>query len=153
MLIRSTTISVAALAAGLSLFFTSSAGALTVKECSAKYQAAKTAGTLGGQTWNEFRKTQCGATAAPAPAPATPSASPAPAPTTPRMPTAAPAAGNAVFPTAVSPKYSNESAGKARMHTCLDQYKANQATNTNGGLKWTQKGGGYYSECNKRLKG
>jgi hypothetical protein len=22
-----------------------------------------------------------------------------------------------------------------------------------GGLKWTQKGGGYYSECNKRLKG
>jgi hypothetical protein len=33
---------------------------LTAKECSAKYQAAKTAGTLGGQTWNEFRKTQCG---------------------------------------------------------------------------------------------
>ena len=80
MLIRSTTISVTALAAGLSLFFTSSAGALTVKECSAKYQAAKTAGTLAGQTWNEFRKTQCGATAAPAPAPATPSAAPAPAP-------------------------------------------------------------------------
>ena len=53
----------------------------------------------------------------------------------------------------MSPKYSNESAGKARMHTCLDQYKANQATNANGGLKWTQKGGGYYSECNKRLKG
>jgi hypothetical protein len=153
MLIRSTIISVVALAAGLSLFFTSSAGALTVKECSAKYQAAKTAGTLGGQTWNEFRKTQCGATAAPAPAPATPSASPAPAPTTPRTPTAAPAAGNAVFPPAVSPKYSNESAGRARMHTCLDQYKANQATNANGGLKWTQKGGGYYSECNKRLKG
>ena len=68
-------------------------------------------------------------------------------------PAAAPAAGNAVFPTAVSPKYSNESAGKARMHTCLDQYKANQATNANGGLKWTQKGGGYYSECSKRLKG
>ena len=66
---------------------------------------------------------------------------------------AAPAAGNAVFPTVVSPKYSNESAGKARMHTCLDQYKANQATNANGGLKWIQKGGGYYSECNKHLKG
>jgi hypothetical protein len=153
MLIRSTAISVAALAAGLSLVFTSSAGALTVKECSAKYQAAKTAGTLSGQSWNEFRKTQCGATAAAAPAPATPSAPPAAAPATPRTPTAAPAAGNAVFPTAVSPKYSNESAGKARMHTCLDQYKANQATNANGGLKWTQKGGGYYSECNKHLKG
>jgi hypothetical protein len=56
-------------------------------------------------------------------------------------------------PTAVSPKYSNESAGKARMHTCLDQYNANKAANGNGGLKWIQKGGGYYSECNKQLKG
>jgi hypothetical protein len=43
--------------------------------------------------------------------------------------------------------------GKARMHTCLDQYKANKATNANGGLKWIEKGGGYYSECNKQLKG
>jgi hypothetical protein len=39
------------------------------------------------------------------------------------------------------------------MHTCLDQYKANKASNGNGGLKWIQKGGGYYSECNKRLGG
>ncbi len=39
------------------------------------------------------------------------------------------------------------------MLTCLDQYKANKASNGNGGLKWIQKGGGYYSECNKRLKG
>ena len=53
----------------------------------------------------------------------------------------------------MSPKYSNESAGKARMHTCLDQYNANKAANGNGGLKWIQKGGGYYSECNKQLKG
>jgi hypothetical protein len=42
--------------------------------------------------------------------------------------------------------------GKARMHTCLDQYKPNKANNANGGLKWIQKGGGYYSACNKRLK-
>jgi hypothetical protein len=28
----------------------------------------------------------------------------------------------------------------------------NKASNGNGGLKWIQKGGGYYSECNKRLK-
>jgi hypothetical protein len=60
---------------------------------------------------------------------------------------------NAAPSIAVSPKYSNESVGKARMHTCLDQYKANQATNANGGLKWIQKGGSYYSECNKHLKG
>jgi hypothetical protein len=30
---------------------------------------------------------------------------------------------------------------------------ANKAANANGGLKWIQKGGGYYSECNKQLKG
>jgi hypothetical protein len=62
-------------------------------------------------------------------------------------------AGNAVFPAAVSPKYSSESPGKARMHTCLDQYHANKNGNSNGSLKWIQKGGGYYAECNKRLKG
>ena len=61
-------------------------------------------------------------------------------------------AGNAVFPSAVSDKYSKESAGRARMHTCLDQYKANKATNANGGLKWLAKNG-YYSQCNKKLKG
>ena len=61
--------------------------------------------------------------------------------------------GNAVFPSAVSSKYSSEKPGKARMDTCLDQYKVNKANNANGGMKWIQKGGGYYSECNKRLKG
>jgi hypothetical protein len=39
------------------------------------------------------------------------------------------------------------------MHTCVDQYNANKAGNANGGLKWIQKGGGYYSECTKKLKG
>ena len=38
------------------------------------------------------------------------------------------------------------------MHTCLDQYNENKAGAGNGGLNWIQKGGGYYSECNKRLK-
>ncbi|MBV8418745.1 MAG: hypothetical protein JOZ26_01885, partial [Hyphomicrobiales bacterium] len=28
--------------------------ALTMKECSAKYQAAKSAGTLNGQNWRDF---------------------------------------------------------------------------------------------------
>jgi len=118
-----------------------SAHALTMAECSAKYKAAKDANTLNGMKWNDFRKANCGAEAS-----ATPAAAPAPAP-------ARAAAGNAVFPTAVSPKYSKESAGKARMHTCLDQYDANKANNGNGGLKWIQKGGGYYSQCNAKLKG
>jgi len=67
---------------------------------------------------------------------------------------AAPAApsGPAVFPNAVDPKYAKETAGKGRMHTCVDQYNANKTTNGNGGMKWIEKGGGYYSECNKKLK-
>ena len=121
------------------------AHALTTKECSAKYKAAKDAGTLNGMKWNDFRKAQCGSEASAAPA-ATPAAAPAAAP--------APAAtGSAVFPSAVSSKYSSDKAGKARMLTCRDQYEANKASNANGGLKWIQKGGGYYSECNKHLKG
>jgi hypothetical protein len=134
-----------------------------MQECSAKYKAAQTAGTLKGMKWNDFRKAECGAdasaTPAAAPAAATkPAAAPAlpanPTATTTTRPSAAPASpSNAVFPNAVSPKYSSESAGKARMHTCLDHYNANKTNNGNGGLVWIQKGGGYYSECNKRLKG
>jgi hypothetical protein len=139
------------------LAVTAPAQALTTQECSAKYQAAKAAGTLGGLKWNDFRKAQCGADATAAPA-ATPAAAPA-APATPKeakKPEAAPVAapsGPAIFPIGVDPKYSKESAGKARMHTCVDQYNANKATNGNGGMKWIEKGGGYYSECNKKLKG
>jgi hypothetical protein len=141
------------------LAMTSQANALTAQECSAKYQAAKTAGTLGGQKWNDFRKAQCGADAAAAPAAAAPAAEPKEAAKKESKKeakeAAAPAApsGPAVYPSAVDPKYSKETAGKARMHTCVDQYNANKATNGNGGLKWIQKGGGYYSECSKKLKG
>lgn len=113
------------------------AAALSRKECSAKYQAAKSAGTLHGQSYKTFRAAECGSAAVtPAAAPAATSA----------------AAGSAVFPSAIAPKYSKETPGKARMHTCLDQYKANKAGNANGGLKWIQKGGGYYKLCNARLK-
>src|SRR3954471_898609 len=79
------------------------AAALSTKDCSVKYQAAKQAGTLNGQKWNDFRKAECGAppdattttvpnplapagtkpaptAAAPAPAPATTVAKPALAP-------------------------------------------------------------------------
>jgi hypothetical protein len=137
----------------------SPAQALTMSECSAKYKEAKAANTLNGQKWNDFRKAQCGAdaTATPAAAPAAPppaaEAKPAAKPKTAAAPATPAETGNAVFPSAVDPKYSKESAGKARMHTCVDQYNANKAGNGNGGMKWIMKGGGYYSECNKRLKG
>ena len=138
-----TAVGVTALAA------TAPAQALTMQECSAKYKAAKDAGTLSGQKWNDFRKSQCGADATAAAAPAAPAAE-----AKPKTSAAAPMSmGNAVFPNAVDPKYSKETAGKARMHTCVDQYNANKASNGNGGMKWIQKGGGYYSECNRRLKG
>jgi len=132
------------------------AQALTMQECSAKYKAAQAAGTAKGIKWNDFRKAECGpeaSAAAPATTSAPPPAARASSKSATGSTTAAPAGGNAVFPSAVSPKYSSEPAGKARMHTCLDQYNANKAGNGNGGLNWIQKGGGYYAECNKRLKG
>src|SRR5262245_46885165 len=113
------------------------AHAISMQECSAKYKAAQTAGTLKGMKWNDFRKAECSDDAAAKPAAATTAApkadkkEAAPAASTPATaPTAAATAatGKAVFPTAVSPKYSKESEGKARMHTCLDQYNANKAT-------------------------
>ena len=139
------------------------ASALTMAECSAKYKAAKDGGTLNGQKWNDFRKAQCGADATPAAA-TTAAAPAAPAPKADAAPkadtktAAAPAApaapaGPAVFPSKVDPKYASESVGKGRMHTCRDQYNANKATNGNGGMKWIEKGGGYWSGCDKALTG
>jgi len=138
------------------------ASALTMKECSVKYQDAKKANTLKGQKWNDFRKAQCGdddaaddeAAAAMPAEPAKPAAS-----ATAAAPAAKPAAmpagkvKPAVFPKAVSQKYSSETAGKARLKTCVDQYNANKAANANGDLKWIEKGGGYWSQCNTKLKG
>ena len=134
------TILFAAAAVVAALAMQSSAQALTITECSAKYKDAKAAGTLNGASWNDFRKSQC-------------DLAPAKRPTTAAGSDATIVAANAVFPTVMDPKYSNEKPGRARRKTCLDQYKANKATNANGGLKWLQKGGGYYSQCVKKLKG
>ena len=118
--------------------------AKTMKECAAQWQEMKTNNQTEGMKYRDFSK-KCmseGAPAADNPPPPKPEAAAPPA-----------AGGNAVFPSAVSSKYSSKSAGKARFNTCLDQYKANKANGGNGGMKWIQKGGGYYSECNKHLKG
>jgi hypothetical protein len=130
------------------------AAALTMKECGAKYQDAKKANTLKGQSWNAFRKAECAdddagddEAAAAVTEPATPAATPA---ATAAKPTGRAKA--AVFPKAVAPKYSDQTAGKARLKTCADQYNANKTANANGELKWIQKGGGYWSQCNTRLK-
>jgi hypothetical protein len=143
-------------------FSVAPASALTMKECSVKYQDAKKANTLKGQKWNDFRKAQCGdddaaddeAAAAMPAEPAKPAASAMPAGSA-AKPAAMPAgkAKAAIFPKAGSPKYSSETAGKARLKTCADQYNANKAANANGELKWIEKGGGYWSQCNTKLKG
>jgi hypothetical protein len=158
MTIRAKLLCAVAASGFLAVMATAPAQALTMQECSAKYQAAKTAGTLNGQKWNDFRKSECAADAA-----ATPAAAPAaPAPAAEAKPRAVPAAppaapvitGNAVFPSAIDPKFASEKPHMQRMHTCAAQWQANKANNTTGGMRWNQKGGGgYYSVCNKRLKG
>ena len=142
----------ASVAIALAISAQGPATALTMKECSAKYKEAQKAGTLKGMKWNDFRKAECGTNAKPV------STTPAPSSTkqtkkakTKSAPAFKPT--TAVFPTKIDPKYSKESPGKARMKTCVDQYNANKAKNANGGMKWIEKGGGYWSECNKRLKG
>ncbi|MGP8231136.1 MAG: hypothetical protein ACLQL2_00510 [Methylovirgula sp.] len=178
-------VSVAGLAVIAGFTFGSAAQAESVqKQCSTKYQAAKAANSLNGETWNQFYK-QCaaelkggGAATTSAPPPATTSAPPPAASTSAPPPAAstetsskkkhwwhheneattpgaAPpvATGNVVFPSAISSQYSSLSAGRARFKTCDDQYRANKATGGNGGLRWIEKGDGYYSECNKHLKG
>lgn len=122
---------------------------LTMAECSAKYQAAKTAGTLNGMKWNDFRKARCGANASDDDS--VPAADEASYTGDPEKPSIKAPRG-VKFPSAVAKKYTDETPGKARMHTCLDQYYANKDADTLNGLRWIQKGGGYYSLCNAKLR-
>jgi hypothetical protein len=96
----------------------------TVPGCALKYMAAELSGKLKGRKWKEFRQQECG-----------------------------PGTAQVVFPAMVAPKFSGEDPEKARTLTCADQFTANKATSGNGGLKWIEKSGGYYSECVVRLKG
>ncbi len=122
---------------------------LSMKECSAKYQGAKADGSLGGMKWNDFRKTECGANASDDDT--VPSFDEASYTKEPEVPvTRAPR--GVQFPSGISRKLSDESPSKARMHTCLEQYYANKDADKLGGLRWIQKGGGYYSLCNAKLK-
>lgn len=123
---------------------------LTMAECSARYQAAKAAGSLRGATWNEFRRSQCGSGANDDDT--VPSIDEARYSGEPERPTTTAPRG-VRFPNSVSRKYSGETPGKARLHTCLDAYYANKDAGTLGGLRWVQRGGGYYSLCNARLQG
>ncbi len=126
-------------------------GALTVRECGIAYKKAQRSGALGGMGWHEFRKARCVARSTTGSEASGNRAAP-PHSTLPPGGSAFLPGGRAVFPTAIAPKYRGETTVKGRRQTCLDQYRLNKASNLNGGLKWVEKDGGYYSECNKRLR-
>jgi hypothetical protein len=112
----------ALLAISASAMLPGQASALSMAECSAKYKAAKAAGTDAGMKWNDFRKAQCGTDATTAPAaPAAPAAATKAAKTTAPAVAAAPA-------TTPSGSF---------MKDCSASWKAMQASNTvPAGMKW-----------------
>jgi len=57
-----------------------------------------------------------------------------------------------VFPSQVSARFASERPQRARQKTCSEQFQTNKAANANGGLRWVEKGGGYWSKCNAHLK-
>src|SRR4051794_6934066 len=89
------------------------AAALSMGECSAKYQAAKAANTLKGQSWTQSRRAK-GAEedvdekAGAAAPPDEPMAKPAPG-------APKPSVSKAAFPRAVDAKYKDETPGRARL--------------------------------------
>src|SRR5262245_45792147 len=105
------------------------AEALTMKECGDNYQAARKAGTLGGLGWVEFRSQRCAGGAVDGSGAAKAAGSAAPAPND-----AASTSGDAVFPSAISPAFAKERPAQARLHSCLEQYRANKKTGGNAGL-------------------
>jgi len=139
------------------------------KECGAEYQAAKAAGSLNGETWQQFLQACRGrhggapaapAAAAPAPAPA-PVATPAPPPpasaAAPAVEPAKPAAA-APAPAPASPVTTKN--GKPvspgtqafidREKACGAEWRAKKAALLKANPKATWPA--YLSECNKRLK-
>jgi hypothetical protein len=128
-----------------------SVGRLSAKDCSAKYQAAKEADTLNGMKWNDYRKSECTSDSQEAPDDLDVASDSDPV--EPALVSTAKAPRGVKFPRAVSADYSDQTEGRARMRTCVDAYHANKDAGTLNGLKWIQKGGGFYSLCNAKLKG
>ena len=143
------------------------------KECGTRFQAAKAANELNGQSWQEFLKT-CRLSAATQPALGETTTTPASVAASPDAARAAPTAIVASPPTPAISKSETASAPSAptatphpetassqlavegadaeklREQKCAAQWKAQKAQlkKTNPTLKWAQ----YWSECNKRLK-
>lgn len=160
-------VALAALTVGSVVSLSYSAHAAEVKPCYQQFSEAKKAGTLTEKTFKEYKAAHCDKVVQTSEQPAANDAKKAeqpvaksakenePSKETPKKEVVEKSpvtTGEVVFPEKIDPKFANEKEGKARMMTCQEQYKANKASGKNGGLKWIQKGGGYYSECNKNLK-
>ncbi len=126
------------------------ASALTMKECGEAYRTAKESGTLNSMDWNGFRTQKC-ATSAAASAD-TVKTEPQPKEETSASVAPAVAPAGVTFPTTLAAEFKTEKPAKARMKTCLQGYHGNKDAGTLNGLRWIQKGGGYYSLCNAKLK-
>ncbi|MDB5641391.1 MAG: hypothetical protein JWN07_708 [Hyphomicrobiales bacterium] len=125
----------------------------SMKACGEKWQAAKAANATQGATWPKFL-TECRASLAqPAVAVAAVTNPPSAKAQDAAPPAAAGAAASPVFPGAVPAKFADLRPSQARQKTCSEQYQANKATNGNAGMRWLEKGGGYWSLCNRKLKG
>ena len=119
------------LATGAVFVAASPVQAATMQDCSARYQAAQTAGTLNGMTWNDFREAECDADSLRQRLRLRRLLPPMQwarllRPPSPPMPGVAP--GDAMFPPVVALKYATETPARARMHTCRDQYNVNKPT-------------------------
>jgi hypothetical protein len=138
--------SAAILVSGLWLAAPAHAANDVMKQCGAKYQAAKAGNTLGGKNWAQFLA-QCRgsqtAAAAPVAAPA-PMARPMAAAPVAKAAAAKPASH---LPGAQSPAMV---AMHDRQRKCGQQWSADKAAGKiPAGQKWPQ----YWSACNTRLKG
>jgi hypothetical protein len=146
------------LVVGGSLVFVLSQGALAqdgaMKTCGEKWQAAKASGATQGATWPKFlAECRAGLSASAPAAGEKPSANPSSKPVSQPPAIGVKNIATLVFPAAVAGKFADLRPGQARQKTCSEQFQANKATGGNGGLRWQEKGGGYWSQCNKKLKG
>jgi hypothetical protein len=130
---------------------------MSMKECGEKWQAAKASGSAAGSTWPKFlaecRAGKLGDGKAMSADNNKVDAKPNAKTSETAKASAPQPKGKIEFPTSISPKHSSLAPSKARMKTCSEQYQANKASGSNGGLRWLEKGGGYWSLCNAKLKG
>jgi hypothetical protein len=114
---------------------------LSFKECGAKYRSAKADGSLGARKWLDYRRAECGITADAFRQP--PSRSEA---------SRAEATRRLAFPVALASEFSSQKPWEARMRTCLKSYREQKKAGTLYGVKWVERGGGYYSLCSAKLR-